>query len=289
MSPISTMKDGDVMGRGIEAEPDPAPAPGALLGVPPGETIAILGAGPAGLLVAHACVLAGREVVIFSKPTADLAGVERSAIGGAQYLHAPIPDLTTPQPDDVVTYLKIGTPEGYAAKVYGDQAKQTSWNKFMSGEHPAWHLEAVYDALWERYGHLIVPTVLDPAMVRDILGAFGQIITTVPAPVICYGGHSFQGREIWITDNAWNGVEPNHVVYNGEVGDPWYRSARLFGHDSTEFMQPVEGAVQGIKPEPSSCDCWRNEAVTRQGRWGKWKPGVLVHHAFEATFRSMFL
>src|SRR5215470_19138644 len=95
--------------------------------------VAVLGCGPAGLMAAYACTVEGLTPHIYSKPN-------KSIIIGAQYLHLPIPNITLPEPEVEIKYVKVGTPEGYARKVYGNEAAPTSWDRFSEGLHKGWGL-----------------------------------------------------------------------------------------------------------------------------------------------------
>lgn len=289
---IAIMAEGETMGRGIP--PDPR-LQSRLRSVPEeSEIVAILGAGPAGLLAAHAVALAGRLPVIFSAPNsegrdlAELYKPMRSKIGAATYLHAPIPDLTTGKPDDQIRFEKIGTAAGYAKKVYGDRLHETSWDRF-EGSHPAWALQPVYDELWARYFEQITPINIDAPMVAEFVDSFPLVISTIPPSAYCQEkAHEFPSRPIWVIDRALESVPPQTILYDGRVGavGDRYRSSRVFGHESTEFAQEVPGAHPGIKVQSTNCDCFPE--VVRAGRWGEWKPGVLVHHAFQKVFNGMF-
>lgn len=286
---ISTAKEGDVMGRGIPVTPEQRAAIEAARQRDP-ETVAILGAGPAGLLAAHAVALAGRQPVIFSR--ADRFGtIQKSPIAGATYLHTAIPDLTSADPDGVIRFVKVGTREGYAFKLYGSRFAPCSWDKFSEGPHPAWALQPAYDDLWKRYHSCLIPADITADMVRDLVDTFPLVISTIPPQSYCENpAHTFPSRAIWITSRA--GPLAGHyddpvIVYDGRIGLPSYRSSRIFGTESSEWTVQVPESFEGKKPQPTSCDCFAGE-VMRAGRWGCWQPGILVHHAFEKVWKALF-
>lgn len=234
---------------------------------------AVIGCGPAGLLAAHALALADIQPVIFAvkaEPSPNARGV---------YLHRSIPEVTSREPDGVVRFRRIGWRAGYAAKVYGDPNARTSWERF-NGQFPAWSVEPAYKRLWREYGSEVREQEVTPNVMADIVREFELVVMTAPLWSICYGpGHTFEGRDIWVKDGASVGVGLNEMVYMGDMNVPWYRSSDLFGRRSTEYAHEVEGAVKGEKVLPTTCTCWSD--VLRAGRWGEWKPGVLLHHAFE--------
>ena len=57
--------------------------------------VAVLGCGPAGLIAAWAAEQAGADVQIYSKKV-------QSIIPGSQYLHGPIPGVSSPYAEGVV-------------------------------------------------------------------------------------------------------------------------------------------------------------------------------------------
>lgn len=284
------MEEGDVMGRGVPPDRKMEATVRARLKSRTPEMVAVLGSGPSGLLAAHAVALAGREPVLISAPAQD-GEVLRSMIGPATYLHKPIPDLTSAEPDAMIRFIKKGTAGGYALKVYGDRKHPTSWSKFEEGEEPAWDLSPVYDELWRRYSSRIIPMSVGPDEASQFLDEFGAVVSTIPAEAICdaYPEHSFPFRSVWITDQfTFHDDRDPLMIYDGQVGGVGdrFRASRVFGKACTEYGREVPGARQGIKVMPTDCDC--HPEIVRAGRWGEWKPGVLVHHAFEKVWGLMF-
>lgn len=288
---ISVMREGEVMGRGVDETKLQARTRARLKGseFEANELIAIIGGGPAGLLAAHAVALAGRQPVVFTKPDEE-GKPAKSTIGAATYLHEAIPDLTSATPDARIRFVKIGTRAGYALKVYGDRHAECSWEKFEDGHQRAWSLQPAYDDLWERYQSEIVPAEIGPDDVPEMIDTFSMVINTAPAMTICTGGHVFPSRTVWVTDSPGRAVDYGDpsIVYDGTVGTVGdrYRSSLIFGKGSTEYASEVPGSREGIKVLPTDCDC--HPEVVRAGRWGEWKPGVLVNHAFRKVWEQMF-
>lgn len=248
-------------------------------------TVCILGCGPAGLLSAYAAERHGHEVVIMSKKL-------KSVIPGAVFLHEPIPGLTAPTPDDVVNFIKYGNKEGYANKVYGSRNADCSWDLFPEGERPAWSMFSLYDQLWERYQDRIVDTMIgSTAMLKILCAGFDSVISTIPAPFICYNkSHNFESRAIYVLDKTVDPSLNNAIVYNGSWRDDWYRTSNLFGSEATESTIPFDVEIikqigarpgGGYKPLTTDCNCYPN--VGRVGRFGRWEKGILVHHSYNQT------
>ena len=247
------------------------------------QEICIIGCGPAGLLAAHAAVRAGYTPVIIS------AKAEPSPTAKAVFVHRAIPEMTSTEPDSYITMRKLGDGDGYAAKVYGDPEHPCSWDKFAVGGFPAWKLETMYRRLWASYRGAIREAVVTPTALGDIARGYPYVINTAPARDLCLRpeDHTFPVRETLVTPHAPLPVVPNEMVYNGVPTVPWMRASDLFGVRSTEYPASAADVVPGladrarpgIKVLPTTCNC--HPQVVRAGRWGKWMPGVLLHHAFE--------
>lgn len=242
--------------------------------------VAIIGCGPAGLLAAHAAVLADYQPVIFSK------SAEPSPTARATFLHRAIPDITAAQPDGVIKLKKVGTESGYARKVYGDPFRRTSWSRFVSNAYqPAWALAPAYETLWRLYGGTVQEAEIDPEEAHELVEDYPLAINTAPAPALCGSGHEFESRALWVVEQAPDEVGSNTMVYNGYPPDHWSRASDIFGIRSTEYTKhsnKTVGAHKGMKVVSTDCDC--HPKIHRAGRWGTWRQGVLVHQAFEYTF-----
>jgi hypothetical protein len=246
--------------------------------------VVVLGCGPAGLLAAQGAADAGADVTIYSKRVP-------SFIAGAQFIHVSIPGIKVqPAP---VTIQKRGTAEGYAKKVYGEPSKVTSFSTWEDGETiAAWPMREVYDILWRRWRAKIVDGDIDSDRLDWIeKGASDMLVSTIPAPVLCRGGHIFETQEVDISTTGL-AHNKNVITYNGNANCRWFRSSFLFGMASVEYgIHPTHQSAPKAapmktkrirKPQWTDCDCrdqWR-----RVGRYGKWQRGVLAHSAYEEVF-----
>jgi hypothetical protein len=242
-------------------------------------------------------MLAGKPVSMFSKPDAD-GNIIKSKLGGAQFLHDPIPGINSEDPDTEIVYVCSGTPEGYRAKVYGDDPHipfVSMEGQYTGKRQAAWNLRRTYDVMWdllepERANAIDVnPAWLDEALSKEW---FDLIINTVPAPNLCRAWHGMQGevrphtfvsQSISVANHCIiEGVE-DMILYNGDPNYSWYRASNLFGVGSTEWSDrvkpPVSDLVSVKKPLRTDCQCYE-DAVVRLGRYGTWTKGTLTHHAF---------
>lgn len=248
--------------------------------------IVVLGCGPAGLFAAQAVEsITGRAPAIISKK-------HKSEIYGAQYLHRAIPELCSPAADSTIQTIRVGSAAGYAQRVYGDVKRVTSWERVQSGPQPIWNLRAAYDKAWEKFQAQIINNIVSPSELEEFALYSDLVISTVPKWSVCLKPreHQFNSIPIFVTRKATSLFlardSENFVIYNGmENSENWYRTSRIFGHESTEHVHPNSPtrifADVGFKVVGNDCDCHPN--VVFAGRMGKWEAGVLTHNAYEDT------
>ena len=236
--------------------------------------IAVLGCGPAGLIAAHAVESLGHTVHIISNKA-------KSVIPGSQHLQAVIPGLTPHYPEYTVEFVRLGTAEGYARKVYGDPTHPCGWEAYR-GLHPSWSVYNAYDILWERYEARVLEADIDKSVIPEIIKEYDRVVTTLPQHSICsrIGDHWFEGVPYYIKPLEIPIDDHNRevVVWNGLPDDHWYRWSILGERCSIESTTPMEGALEGRKAIYNNCDCYPE--VLRVGRWAKWRHGVLLHHVY---------
>lgn len=245
--------------------------------------VCVLGCGPAGLLAAYAAEQEGAHVEIYSTK-------QKSTIHGAQFLHTEIPGFENIPKRDV-TIQHYGTEEGYAKKVYGPLASaiKTSWGKY-DGAIEAWSMVHLYDKLWKMYRNKITNVDINREVINGLEWTeFDLRLSTVPAPLLCLNPdeHYFDAQRFWVyglPQDKMSHLGGNVIAYNGEQGNPWFRTSRLFGSSYLEYgehsVRP-DGCQPAKKIVGSNCNC--RPAWRRMGRFGKWQRGVLVHDAYWET------
>lgn len=243
--------------------------------------VAILGCGPAGLIAAHAVEAFGGKPTILSKKV-------KSEIPGSQYLHEPIPGLTSVYPENTVQYVRMGTAEGYAEKVYGDAARYTGWDNYRA-IYPSWNVIKAYDALWDRFGEEVIAWEVAPYDIQYLINTYGTVISTLPQWILCQESHKFHGVPYWIKPLPMPEIDRGNdiVIYNGMEDDHWYRYSILGDRCSIETTVPIRGSgwLNGTKAINNDCDC--HPEVHRVGRWAEWKHGVLLHSVYHRVKEIM--
>lgn len=249
-------------------------------------SIAVLGAGPAGLLAAHAATLNGHEVTIYSKK-------RKSYMRGAQYLHLPIPEA--PAQSFEISYQLDGPADGYRDKVYGASSGVSVSPEYLVGTSTAWDMRAVYDHLWARYERQIQDFNIGPLGLEDLLQDYHPkaVISTIPRKAICANGdHVFSGTTVYVTEESY--TTNNTVVCSGHIKDKWYRTSTIQGWQNTEFARyddALRSLIWGnkvhqvVKPVSTDCDCFPE--INFAGRYGTWTKGVLAHSAFYDTVNEL--
>lgn len=250
--------------------------------------IAILGSGPAGLFAAHAVAERWRPRIFSFGP--------KSRLYGAQYLHEPIPELSSGDPVRISYFLR-GTVAEYRTKVYGPHRKVQVSPETLAGDGNGWDIRTTYDAAWDLYSKYIVPCIVNPEWIEEAVKEFDLVINTVPAVSICKNGeHRFLSQRVWAIGDAPDlGVKcpvvetgENTVVCNGAKEPTWYRAANIFRYRTVEwphatrnkYLPPKAKLIR--KPIGTDCDCW-GEKVLRLGRFGAWSKNALSHTAFYRT------
>jgi hypothetical protein len=250
-------------------------------------------------MAAHAAALTGHDVHIYSKR-------RKSEMFGAQFLHAPIPGMTETAPVEI-SYEWWGTYEDYRRKVYGDIDVESVTGVKVSpetfgGKVMAWNIRTTYDNLWETYGDYIQDVAVDSRWVADCIasGDYHYVLSTIPAPALCYQGCTFRGQQAFaLGDAPERGMfvptgmkqQKGVVVCNGNSSPRWYRSANVFGYATVEWpagpRPPLSGLAEITKPLTHNCKCHdpgdsgRTTELLRLGRYGAWQKGVLTHHVFQ--------
>lgn len=213
----------------------------------------------------------------------------KSNIPGSMHLHAPIPGVSPTYPEGTIQFVRLGTAEDYARKVYGDADRETGWDSYQR-LIPSWKVQPMYDRLWEKFEDRIEHAEIGVSdmMALQVLAQGGEtIISTLPQLYLCLHrqDHEFRSQAYWIEPLP---VPPGDegteiVVYNGLPHDTWYRWSILGGKCSIESTQRLTSpnAIAGHKAISNTCDCWPN--INRVGRWAEHRHGVLVHHAYGRT------
>lgn len=254
-----------------------------------------MGCGPAGLIAAHTLFEYGvrkEEIDIVSDR------VEKSVIGGAQYLHKPIlSDLRGP--DFTINTVHIGNESGYAEKVYGNDCFPTSFGS-DKGEKGVWDLRKTYAILWADWSKSISKRSVTAGSLSALAEDYRQVIVAAPAMHFCNNSdyHDFPSMEyVLVTKIPADLWMDDVVIYNGRGQDDWYRYSSIRGHQWLEFSAKSSSMVEGVigsrstvvgkKPMGTDCDCCERLGVIRAGRLSTWDRKVLLHDVVDQVRRAL--
>ena len=200
-----------------------------------GNTVVILGAGPSGMMAAHAVAQYGLTPMVIDR---DPDKTRRNS--GVYYLHS---DCGLALRSREVMQRVLGGEglfpqnlvKAYAAKVYGQEVSSSSI--LHAYDHPQIQVYNAVEALehlWEMYGAYVHKDVIEGfEAVWDYQMQVGNVVSTIPARVL-------------FPDIAYNAVYANvhvseapeteaFVYYNVGPAISWYRCASLFGVFTAEY------------------------------------------------------
>lgn len=221
----------------------------------------------------------GHEPVIYAKGP--------SPVNEDMFLMAPLPGVSG-RHDATLHIIGKGTAAGYARKVYGSADAESSFDKQHWGYHRIWWLKPLYEQLLDRFEQNIEEVWVGMAELVEIAKHHALVLSTIPAPQLCYQSHYFEEREVYLTRRPDFNLHPGvaSMLYNGSTEDPWYRFSWLNCWCTLEFATRPMGEHQvARKVIGNNCDC--HPGVHRVGRWAQWQRGILNHYAFEQATAAL--
>lgn len=248
--------------------------------------VVVLGAGPAGLIAAHTACRLGHDVTIITMED------KPSVISGAQILHEPVTGINA-GPGFEIMYIKQGTQEGYAEKVYGSPDAVCSWPLYPDGPMEAWPMIHTYAELWKMHHGRMIFAEMDYHRVDRLRQRFDAVFSSIPLPQIMHSPEweLFSQQAVWIS-TLYEAGEGDWIIYHGEDA-PQYRSSQIRGIMHVEYPNekavhrtgvPLPNLRRVVKPlDVDGGDETRQgivpDGVHLVGRYGQWRKGVLAHHA----------
>ena len=248
------------------------------------KSVAILGCGPAGLMVAHAANMMDWDFTIYSKK-------QKSKLYGAQYLHKPIPYLDCGAPM-TVAYKMVGNARAYRFKVYGPDWDGTVSPEDFTESHFAWDIRKAYDDLWNVYSGQIDNCMLSKDSIQVINWMkHDLVISTVPRKIWAEPDDVFESRKVYALGDTEDArvrlyrPDPFTVVCDGTSKVDWYRVSNIFGYCTMEWpykdcWHPPPAMGASVVEKPLRHNSKAAADFIHLGRFGKWDKGVLSTDAF---------
>jgi len=259
--------------------------------------VAVLGAGPAGLLASWAVIDAGHELTTFEKSPRKPDGLT----AGVYYLHS---DCNLPLRRREVDVIGSGGTteeerrENYRRKVYGEQTVPVS----IPGHRQT---DIAYDGMqalalcWDVVHPFIVHEKLRHWI--DVVGLsknYDLVVNTVPLNALLPDIE-------WRYEQAtiYRGVAPpdeSYMLYQASPAVPWYRASAMFGVFTMEYAMTYRDESMRLPPKeegqyvrvkkvidtPESMPVLPDN-VMLTGRFGAWSKSNLSHHAYEHVMRRL--
>jgi len=251
--------------------------------------VAVLGAGPSGMMAAHAVSQCGYYVDIFDK---DPSSSRRNS--GVYFLHADC-DLML---DPVLIKQSVIGHHGkkideisklYGLKVYGKEISKPSIVSVISkSTMTGFNSEHAITRLWDFYGKQVKEgEISNLGQVKGLFDTYDKIISTIPAWVL-YPDQKFESVETWIKV----GKAPENeafMFYNINPYCDWYRCSAMFGvftqeygygkhfekKEGYEYKKVIKVIGDGITSEIKD--------LFLVGRYGAWNKKTLTHDVYYRT------
>lgn len=260
------------------------------------EKVAVIGCGPAGLIAAYEAERLEYDVDIFSIK-------QKSPIGGAQYLHAPLEGLKNHPESEMLYMFKMGSEQGYAEKVYGKTDAPVSFSNYRIGPQVGYSLQKVYDLLWDRYEDQVIDMPVKVLDLESLLSdaSYRKVFNSAPRNEFCKAPdhHTFDAQGIVLVPVGMTSIK-NTIVYSGRLEERWYRTSFLDGEGWTEYSmasigeESVQACLEsggkiGYKPLKTDCDCHPtpNDKLVTIGRFGSWEKSALLHHVPSEIWKTI--
>lgn len=243
--------------------------------------VTVLGCGPAGLAAAHAAsgLLADVRIIAPKRKTPQ---------NGPIFLNTPLPGISTDHPQGFIKQFVVGgSIVDYGIKLYGDvNVAITRDGHLREGIH-TWDIQEAYDKMWRMYSEYIEDREVRPDEVDGLVADCDLVVSTAPRNLLCEAPaqHDFIYQPVAMVFHASYPDQPeNTVIFNAYPDVPWIRSARMFGHATTEFLPdraPEEEHRIIRKPLRTNCTC--HPRVKRVGRFGTWNNMSWIDTAYLDT------
>ena len=247
------------------------------------KSICILGAGPSGMMAAHAAVNNGYDIHIMDR---DPDKTRRNA--GVYYLHSKC-DLAISS--NLLQQRVIGASnmtesellESYCKKVYNglNVSSSSILEARYNPEIEVYNSVEAIDHLWQMYGHAVqMYEVSSMSHVLSFKDHYVGVISTIPAGIL-FPKSMLHGVSAYI-DSAVAPIQDSFIYYNVSDTIPWYRCSAIFGSFVAEYakedgIKDYRKVVKVIgKEEPLPEYDW----LISTGRYGAWDKSFLTDKVY---------
>lgn len=255
--------------------------------------IAILGAGPSGMMAAHAASQCGHYVDIFD---ADPDRSRRNS--GVYFLHDDC-DLLLDRVEikQIVLGAKGRSPEQisdlYSLKVYGTSSISKKVSVLQARDTPivvGYNSQQAITRLWDLYGKQVKTLKIENLNhALSLFETYEKVISTIPARIL-YPGKEYRSVGTWIKVGTAPADEA-FLFYNINPHCKWYRCSAMFGtfiqeygigfnpepRPGYDYKQVIKVIGDGIRSDVDN--------LFLTGRYGAWNKKMLTHDAYYETLK----
>lgn len=265
--------------------------------------VMILGAGPSGMMAAHAALQLGCEVKILDQDpqrTRTNAGVFMLhdscdlALRPIEVRQEVLGLYQSSRQHDSGERRSQRAAELYQDKVYGQMEVSGVSVLDAIGTHvlEMYSTREAMKHLWTMYGHLVEKRFIARADLTIMRDAGYKVISTIPAPSLFTQG-VYRSAVNWVTSWGTDGDEA-FMYYHVSPEVAWHRYSTFDGMVKVEYgskhrpldmlahkvlkVTSVEGRI-----EPEGSGDW----LLLAGRYGSWDKGALLHTTYERVFAGV--
>jgi hypothetical protein len=256
--------------------------------------IAIVGAGPSGLMAAWASTVCGHSVTLFDK-TKQLGKNH-----GVFYLHEscglPILPHARLITKVVGVTAQVSPSEAYSLKVYGEIGEDVSLNRLTGGGtgyfnklSTIWNAQIGMELLSSLFAENIEEKeIKGPNGIEELLGQFEKVIITAPAFLFLDVDlrNEFKSTVAHIKHVETNFPLDKAIMVYSVGEDPVYRWSITFGQLAIERTTSAPGFFEVKKVKGTSVDLKSYDSnILWAGRYGSWNKNILTHNVYEQVIK----
>ena len=256
------------------------------------NSVLILGAGPSGMMAAHAVAQLGLDPVIVDK---DPDRQRRNS--GIYYLHSSceLAISSAVLQQRVLGGSNLADAElaaAYGQKVYGtsDVSSSSILDARYQSQVTIYNAAEALDHLWQMYGHRVIKSTVDGfEQVESMSQLYSKVISTIPASVL-FPHIQYAYDEAYVHASTAP-VEDCFVYYNVGKVVPWYRCSAVFGLFTAEYTARERVGdydwKRVVKVKGKSAPLPYYDWLICTGRYGAWDKGFLTDLVFTDVLGSV--
>jgi hypothetical protein len=253
--------------------------------------IIILGSGISGLFAAWACLLRGKDFIIYT------INGKKPYVMPCTYLHynCEIPFLgkailhqhCLPKLEDERELSRM-----YSKKVYGDENASNNFaSKGLRPTHSIWNMRQAVDFIWNAVqDKMEYKKIVDFSDINKLSEDSSSVISTIPLDQLDeHGKYNYKIR--WITEFSSESSE-DYCIFNVSDNTSWYRMGNVFGRSFIESLDQLKPDSYSVKKlgdwnATAGSFFFSNTKILFTGRYGRWNQKLLAHDVFFEVMKKL--